>query len=461
MGLAKRTTQVLLVAAAIALWSPPSAFTQEPRAGVVTTVEGRATVARLTLPQPQPLRFRDDIFLHDRITTGDRSIVRVLLGGKATVTARERSILTITELPGVSTVELSSGRISVAVSKALMKPGEVVEIRTPNAVAGIRGTVVVAEVSPSKSGITSTITVLRGLIDVTRLDAVARRTVGLSVDVGALQSVTVTGSAPVSSPTAITPDAAEHLRSEFRVVPSDAPAASLEPAVQEAMQRAAQDATALLLPSDGTNSGASANTGSSSTVSSTGGDSGSTRDDSSSSGNSSSGSTSSASTSSGGTSSGASSENSGGNSNGNNGGGHGNSGGNGNGNNAGGNSNSASNSNAGGNGNSTSNAGGNGNGAANSNAGGNGNGNGGGNARGNSGVSISGGGNAVSSNAGGNGNGGNKPGGVGGGHVATTNGSTPGVSNAGGNGGGRISGGGVGSGASASPGNAQNQGGKK
>ena len=44
------------------------------------------------------------MFLRDRITTGGRSFVRVLLGGKATVTARERSVLTITEVPGVATV---------------------------------------------------------------------------------------------------------------------------------------------------------------------------------------------------------------------------------------------------------------------------------------------------------------------------------------------------------------------
>jgi hypothetical protein len=49
-------------------------------------------------------------------------------------TAREHSIVTITEVPGVSTVELVSGRISVAVDKARMRRGDAVEIKTPNAV---------------------------------------------------------------------------------------------------------------------------------------------------------------------------------------------------------------------------------------------------------------------------------------------------------------------------------------
>src|SRR5258706_8818683 len=243
-------TRIVLAASmvSIAVCSlAPSVSAQQPRVGVVTNVEGPATVARVALPEPQPLRFKDDVFLKDRITTGDRAIVRVLLGGKATVTARERSVLTITEAPGVSTVELSSGRISVAVSKAKMKPGEIVEIRTPNAVTAVRGTVVIAEVWPGRT-VRSTITVLRGL-DVTRLDNGTRQTVGTAVDVAANQTITVTGASPLSRPTTITADEANRLAAEFRMLPSTAPAASAAPAVQMAVQRAAGDAEAIVAAS--------------------------------------------------------------------------------------------------------------------------------------------------------------------------------------------------------------------
>src|SRR4030095_16673632 len=64
--------------------------------GVITTLSGSATVARAALPAPQPLRFKDDVFLRDRISTAEKSIVRVLLGGKALVTVRELRGLTIT-----------------------------------------------------------------------------------------------------------------------------------------------------------------------------------------------------------------------------------------------------------------------------------------------------------------------------------------------------------------------------
>src|SRR5947209_17869243 len=199
MGFAKRVIGALLITGAAALSLPPSAYTQE-RVGIVTNLEGTAAVARLALPQPQPLRFKDGVYLHDRITTGERSIVRVLLGGKATVTARERSVLTITEVPGTSTIELGTGRISVAVSKGLMKPGEVVEIKTPNAVTAIRGTVVVAEVAPDGGGVRSTITVLRGLVDVPRLDQVTRQRLGSGVAVGTRQASTGTAARPRSRP---------------------------------------------------------------------------------------------------------------------------------------------------------------------------------------------------------------------------------------------------------------------
>ena len=236
MALAKRLIAALLLTAAAAFLLASSAMAGE-RVGVVTNIEGTATVARLSEPGAQPLRFKDAVFLRDRITTGERSFVRVLLGGKATVTARERSVLTITEVPGVATVQLGEGRISVAVSKALMKPGDVIEIKTPNAVTAIRGTVVVAEVEPAGSGYRSTITILRGLVDVTRLDPTAGP-VGPAVKVGALQRVSVVGAGPVPQPTSITQEAARGLGSEFSMVPKDVPAASVEP-----LNAAMRDAT--------------------------------------------------------------------------------------------------------------------------------------------------------------------------------------------------------------------------
>ena len=237
---ATRTVRIGLIAGTLALSWPFSALSQE-RVGVVTNLEGTATVVRAAALQTLELRFKDDVYLHDRITTAEHSVVRVLLGGKATVTARERSVLTITEMPNVSTIELQSGRISVAVSKALMKPGESVEIKTPNTITAIRGTVVVAEVVQENGSTRSNITLLRGLIDVKRLDQTTHAAVGRAVSLRPLQTVTASGSL-LSAPKSITPETGRQLSAEFWIVPKSAPASSQEPAVRHAVRQAVQDA---------------------------------------------------------------------------------------------------------------------------------------------------------------------------------------------------------------------------
>jgi hypothetical protein len=118
-----------------------------PEVGVVTTIQGQATVARTASTAPLPLKFRDSIFEKDRINTGEQSIVKVLMGGRAIVTVRELSVLTITEEVGRTVVNLESGKIAVGVAKQRMKPGETLEVHTPNAVAAVRGTVFVVEVT--------------------------------------------------------------------------------------------------------------------------------------------------------------------------------------------------------------------------------------------------------------------------------------------------------------------------
>lgn len=183
---------------AMMFW-PTLALGQQRPAGIVTTLEGTVTATRASLPHPLPLKFKDEVFLNDRITTGDRSIARVLLGGRALVTVRERSALTITEIPGRSTINLESGKIALAVAKDRMRPGESIDVRTPNAVAGIRGTVVVVDVSqataqtgsPVAGAVTTSISTLTGTVAVTFLGPLGQ-TLG-SVSVGPNMFSTLTG----------------------------------------------------------------------------------------------------------------------------------------------------------------------------------------------------------------------------------------------------------------------------
>lgn len=211
--------------AACVLTLPTIAAAQAARAGVVTTLQGTATVARASATQPAPLRFRDDVFIQDHIVTGERSIVRILLGGKAVVTVRERSALTIHETPATSTIEIGSGKIALAVAKDRMKPGESVQIKTPNAMAGVRGTVVIAEVVPAPAGgaITTRFTLLTGIVDVARLDTRTGQPAGTLLTLQPLQTVTVTGAMPASPVRALGRAEAQSLAADYKVSLPPAP----------------------------------------------------------------------------------------------------------------------------------------------------------------------------------------------------------------------------------------------
>jgi|GEM_PF-701020 len=125
---------------------PVGAEAQASKAGVVTGVQGQSVAVRKSAPQPILLQLKDDVFVQDRIETREDSVARILLGGKALVTIRELSVFTISEEPGRAVVDLRRGKVALGVAKPLLKPGESVEIRTPNAIAAVRGSSVVVEV---------------------------------------------------------------------------------------------------------------------------------------------------------------------------------------------------------------------------------------------------------------------------------------------------------------------------
>ncbi|HKW93870.1 MAG TPA: FecR domain-containing protein, partial [Methylomirabilota bacterium] len=255
-------TRVLAVAALLWAGLPVAAAAQsvvasvqpEESAGVVTTVNGDARLLRaMAAARPVALRMRDEIFVRDQISTEPRSLVRVLLGGKALVTVRELSVLTITEDAGRVTVDLQSGKIGVAVVKSRMRPGEVIEIRSPNATAAVRGTVFVVEVDPAKAeqstGTPTTTTrvhLFHGALDVSaRLDP-AQSTVRLAE----LQSVVVSGNT-LGAVQKISRDQVAALTSDLKPQPAqmpDAPTEFTSGLVAREQSRAVVLASSLLAP---------------------------------------------------------------------------------------------------------------------------------------------------------------------------------------------------------------------
>jgi hypothetical protein len=149
-------------------------------AGIVTSLSGRADIAHAATPQPVSLRTQDPVFGGDRIRSFEKSLVRVLLGGKALVTIRELSTFTLTEEPGHASVTLPRGKLALSVARLRMNPGESIEIRTPNAIAAVRGTVLIVQVEGPDTAfeepidldkVSVTFTVLKGTVEVFRLNA--------------------------------------------------------------------------------------------------------------------------------------------------------------------------------------------------------------------------------------------------------------------------------------------------
>lgn len=210
-----RSAQALGLVLCALLGAPAAAGAQAVKAGVVTTAEGLVTARRVVLPQPVPLRFKDDVFLQDTITTGDRSLARLLLAGKALVTVRERSVLTVTEVPGRSTVNMDSGKIGLVVARDRMRPGEAIEVRTPNAIVAVRGTILVVEVrrataqaAAGAGAPTTDVYLLKDVAEATPLDPATGTPSGPVVPLSPMQRFTVVGSAALP----ITPFTAEEAK---------------------------------------------------------------------------------------------------------------------------------------------------------------------------------------------------------------------------------------------------------
>jgi len=125
--------------------------------GVVTGLTGRADLRRPQAPQAQALKLRDNLFVSDVVDTRKESLARILLLGKSTVTVRELSRFEIWEetLPDGAqraVINLAVGKIRVMVARRLMKPGDEIQIRTPNAISSVRGSEGIFEVTALPDG---------------------------------------------------------------------------------------------------------------------------------------------------------------------------------------------------------------------------------------------------------------------------------------------------------------------
>lgn len=189
-----RRVKILVPALLALVLAPGTAWAQGPAAGKVTGVNGEAVATGPARAAQVALKPANDIFLRDRIQTSEHSLLRMLLASKAVVTVRELSVVTITE--DIKQIDLTSGKIAYGVVPQRTQ-AQAYDIRTPNVVASIRGTLVVVEVPTQPAGGPSQ-TDLHNVSDPAKepaslVEVRSRSGSGSPVTLGPLQSLTVVG----------------------------------------------------------------------------------------------------------------------------------------------------------------------------------------------------------------------------------------------------------------------------
>lgn len=176
----KKTACRLLVLLTMVSWPTVSLSTRPAEAappgeaGVATAVAGPVTLTR-PFAFSRPLKVDQGLYWRDVIETPKNATTQLRLKHKTTVTVRELSRLELRKeqlTTGVRyVVELLSGKVRMSVDRALMRPGDQVQVRTWNAVASVRGTEFIVETA----GDSTTVHTLTGVVEVTnRGGALAR-----------------------------------------------------------------------------------------------------------------------------------------------------------------------------------------------------------------------------------------------------------------------------------------------
>jgi hypothetical protein len=188
---------VVLTATCAVAQTPPF------KAGVVAVVDGPVTVLHARLPSVIPLKYADDLFLGDLVSTGEGARVVMVLVGYLKVELSERSALRITEVPNAVLLDLQAGQL---VANVAVRPWPHTIVRTTNAdvsVIGARHVIVAVE----KGGdfVQTHVDVVDGKVSVMG-SSVGNTAVPRTVVVGSNEGVTVTrdGSIlrrPLRSPT--------------------------------------------------------------------------------------------------------------------------------------------------------------------------------------------------------------------------------------------------------------------
>jgi hypothetical protein len=202
--------RLLVVLGWLGLLSFTAAYAQYGKSiGHVTALEGNVTVLHQGKFAPEPLTLRKPVFQEDIIETDRASKVRITLTDATVISLAEHSRLELRHFSRDAPRQTRVGRFVMAlgVFRAILReflPQSTFEVITPTAVAAIRGTDFMGEVTPDSTAIV----VLEGTIVVSHVRPGVTGTATLTPGMG----TTVRGDEPPSAPTRWSESRVETLR---------------------------------------------------------------------------------------------------------------------------------------------------------------------------------------------------------------------------------------------------------
>ena len=177
--------------------------------GQVTSVEGKVTVLRQEKFASEPLTLQRQVFQGDIVETDRASKVRITLIDATVISLGEQSRLELRQFAHDMRQQKRSGRLAIlqgffrAIFKEMSPPSSI-DLVTPTAVAAIRGTDLMGEVTTDATAIV----VLEGTVAISNIRPLFRGLSTLTPGMG----VTVTGDEPPSTPTRWSESRIEGLR---------------------------------------------------------------------------------------------------------------------------------------------------------------------------------------------------------------------------------------------------------
>ena len=192
---AKRLT--VLTMASILLGSVMVFAQQQESIGQVTALQGQATVQRAGSTQAKPLSAQSPVYREDIIRTLEASKIKLVLIDGTALTLGEGGTMTLSKLVYTPQQQTHQGVVSIArgIFRAVtlkVLPQTTFEVRTATAVAAVRGTQWLGEVTPGATAIV----VLEGEVAVVHADA----SIGGEVVLTPGQGTDVQGQNPPTAP---------------------------------------------------------------------------------------------------------------------------------------------------------------------------------------------------------------------------------------------------------------------